>query len=43
MDQNGPNDRFGQNDLIPNWILAFARHVGPFWTILAGRGPFWSI
>ena len=25
MAQNGPNDHFGQNDLIPNWILAFAR------------------
>ena len=20
MAQNGPNDHFGQNDLIPNWI-----------------------
>ena len=33
MVQIGPNDHFGQNDLIPNWILAFAR---PKWT-----GPFW--
>ena len=35
--QNGQNDHFGQNDLIPNWILAFAR---PKWTILAYFGPF---
>ena len=32
MVQNGPNDHFGQNDLILNWILAFAR---PKWTILS--------
>ena len=38
MAQNGPNDRLGQNDLIPNWILAFAR---PKWTILVHFGPFW--
>ena len=43
MAQHGPNDHFGRNDLIPNWILAFAR---PFWSanrILAipelGRTP----
>ena len=29
LDQNGPNDHFGQNGLISNWILAFAR---PKWT-----------
>ena len=43
MVQNGPNDHFGQNGLIPNWILAFAR---PKWTILVQFGlkrPFWSI
>ena len=35
---NGPNgrlDHFGQNDLIPNWILAFAR---PKWSILVHFG-----
>ena len=30
--QNGPSDDFGQNDLIPNRIVAFVR---PFWAILA--------
>ena len=30
LDQNGPNDHFGKNYLIPNWIFAFAR---PKWTI----------
>ena len=24
LDQNGPNGHFGQNALIPNWVLAFA-------------------
>ena len=38
MDQNGPNDHFGQNGLIPNWILAFAR---PKWTKMVHFGPFW--
>ena len=38
MDQNGPNDHFGQNDLIPNSILAFAR---PKWTKMVHFGPFW--
>ena len=38
MVQNGPNDHFGQNDLIPNWILAFAR---PKWTKMVHFGPFW--
>ena len=49
MVQNGPNDHFGQNDLIPNWILAFARpkwtkmvHVGPFWPEEVHFGPFRS-
>ena len=23
LDQNGQNDHFGQNDLVPNWILTF--------------------
>ena len=36
MVQNGPNDHFGQNCLIPNRILAFAR---PKWTILVHLGP----
>ena len=36
--QNGPNDHFGQNDLIPNWIFAFAR---PKWTKMVYFGPFW--
>ena len=40
MAQNGPNDHFGQNDLIPNWILAFAR---PKWTKMDQNGAFWSI
>ena len=35
MVQNGPNDHFGQNDLIPNWILAFAR---PKWTKMVHFG-----
>ena len=39
MDQDGPNDHFGQNDLIPNSILAFAR---PKWTKMVHFGPFWS-
>ena len=39
MDQNGPNHHFGQNDLIPNWILAFAR---PKWTKMVHFGPFRS-
>ena len=49
MVQNGPNDHFGQNDLIPNWILAFARpkwtkmvHFGPFWPEVVHFGPFRS-
>ena len=46
MVQNGPNEHFGQNDLIPNWILAFARpklvHFGPFWPEEAHFGPFRS-
>ena len=36
MDQNGPNDHFGQNDIISNWILEFAR---PFWSTLVHLGP----
>ena len=35
LDQNGPNDYFGQNDLIPNRLLAFAR---PKWSILVHFG-----
>ena len=38
MVQNGPNDHFGQNGRIPNWILAFAR---PKWTKMVHFGPFW--
>ena len=38
MVQNGPNDHFGQNALIPNSILAFAR---PKWTKMVHFGPFW--
>ena len=37
LDQNGPKDHFGQNDLIPNWILAFVR---PKWTKMVHFGPF---
>ena len=39
LDQNGPNDHFGQNDLTPNRILAFAR---PKWTKMVHFGPFRS-
>ena len=39
LDKNGPNDHFGQNDVIPNWISAFAR---PKWTKMVHFGPFWS-
>ena len=39
MDQNGPDDHFGQNDLISNWILAFAR---PNWPKMDHFGPLWS-
>ena len=49
MVQNGPNDHFGQNGLIPNRILAFARlkwtkiaHFGPFWPKEVHFGPFRS-
>ena len=38
MVQNGPNDHFGQNDLIPDRMLAFAR---PKWTKMVHFGPFW--
>ena len=38
LDQNGPNDHFGQNDLIPNRILAFTR---PKWTKIVHFGPLW--
>ena len=38
MVQNGQNDHFGLNDLIPNWILAFER---PKWTEMVYFGPFW--
>ena len=38
MVQIGINDHFGQNDLIPNWILAFAR---PKWTKMVHFGPIW--
>ena len=49
MVQNGPNDHFGQDDLIPNRILAFARlkwtkmvHFGPFRPEEVHFGPFRS-
>ena len=51
MVQNGPNDHFGPNCLIPNWILnlAFARpkwtktvHFGQFWPQEVHFGPFRS-
>ena len=38
LDQNGQNDHFGQNDLIPNRTLAFKR---PKWTKMVHFGPFW--
>ena len=38
MVQDGPNDHFGQNDLITNWISASA---GPKWTKMAHFGPLW--
>ena len=46
MSQNGQNDHFGQNNLIPKRILAFARakwtkkvHFGPFWPDGVHFGP----
>ena len=44
LEQHGPNDHFGQNDLIPNRILAFARPKihGPFWPEEVYFGPFRS-
>ena len=46
LDLNGPNDHFGQNGHIPNWILAFARpkrtkmvHFGQFWPEEVHFGP----
>ena len=46
MDQNGPNDHFGRNDLIPNRIFAFVRpkwtktvHFGLERSILVHSGP----
>ena len=38
LDQNGPNDHFGQNGLIPNWILASRDQNGPKWSILVHFG-----
>ena len=38
LDQNGPSDHFGQNDLIPNRILNLAS-ARPKWT--KKKGPFW--
>ena len=35
MAQNGPNDHFGQSDVIANRILAFAR---PTWTKMVQFG-----
>ena len=35
LDQHCPNDHFGQHDLIPNWIFAFAR---PKWTKMVHFG-----
>ena len=46
----GPNDHFGQNDLIPNWNLAFASPncsilvhfpVSPTTSLISGSRPFW--
>ena len=47
MVQNGPNDHFGQNYLIPNWILFSTCetkmvHLGPFWPEEVHFGPFRS-
>ena len=39
MAQNGQNDHFGQNGLIPNWILVLAR---PRWTKMVHLGPSWA-
>ena len=38
LPKNGPNNHFGQNDLIPNRILALAR---PKWTEMVHFGLFW--
>ena len=35
MAHNGQDDHFGQNGLIPNWILAFAR---PKWSKMVHFG-----
>ena len=44
--QNGPNDHFGQNDLILNRILAFAKSkwtkMVHFWSQEVHFGPFRS-
>ena len=37
MVQNGPDDHFGQNDLIPNWVFSIRE------TKMDQNGPFWSI
>ena len=50
MDQNGPNNHFGQNDLIPNWISSILQdqngpkmvHFGPFWPEEVHFGPLRS-
>ena len=39
LDQNGPNDHFGQNGLILNWDFSIREtkmeQNGSFWSILA--------
>ena len=45
MVQDGPNGQFGQNPLIPNWILHSRDQNGPKWSILVHLGPptvLWS-
>ena len=41
--QNGPNDHFGQNGLIPNWFSSICEtkmdHFGPFWPEEVYFGP----
>ena len=43
MVQNGPNDHFGQNGLIPNPGFGIREtkmvHLGPFWPEVVHFGP----
>ena len=46
LDQNGPNDHFGQNYLIPNRALAFASQNAPRRSVSVHfglKGPFRTV